>query len=111
MRWATAGSTVIPLLRNDATPLVMVTSPAANDVFTTTGHAQVLAPSWICAMFTAEPAGKPVKFTTNVADAHVMLPAASFAVTSVIDALPLTVDSAFVTGGTSFAGDSAAVNV
>jgi hypothetical protein len=65
----------------------------------------------MCAMFTDDPAGNPVKLTTNVALADVMLPAASFVVTIVIDALPLTVDSAFVTGGTSFAGDSAAVNV
>jgi hypothetical protein len=51
------------------------------------------------------------RFTTNVADADVMLPAPSFAVTNVIEAFPLATDSALVIGGTSFAGDSAAVNV
>jgi len=65
----------------------------------------------MCAMFTDDPAGSPVRLTTNVAVADVMLPAASFAVTSVIDTFPATVDSAFVIGGTSFAGDSVAVNV
>src|SRR5262252_7593061 len=65
----------------------------------------------MCAMFTAEPAGNPCRFTTNVAVADVMFPAASFAVISVIEALPLTVDSALVIGGTSFAGNSVAVNV
>jgi hypothetical protein len=65
----------------------------------------------MCAMLTADPAGNPVRFTTKVALADVMLPAASFAVISVMDAVPFTVDSALVTGGTSFAGDSVAVNV
>src|SRR3954454_21163903 len=111
MRCATAGSTVTPAFVNDATPLAIATSPAASDVFTTTGHAQVVAPSWMCAMLTAEPAGKPCRFTTKVADAEEMFPPASFAVMSVIDAVPVTVDSALVTGGTSFAGDSVAVNV
>src|SRR5262249_52864855 len=63
------------------------------------------------AMFTADPAGNPWRFTTNVAVAEVTLPAASFAVISVMDAVPFTVDSALVIGGTSFAGDSVAVNV
>jgi hypothetical protein len=62
-------------------------------------------------MFTDDPGGNPVRLTTNVAVADVMLPAPSFAVTNVIEAFPLTTDSALVTGGTSFAGDSAAVNV
>src|SRR5436309_3251562 len=65
----------------------------------------------MCAMFTAEPAGNPCRFTTKVADAEVMFPPASFAVMRVIDAVPFTVDSAFVTGGTSLDGDSVAVNV
>jgi hypothetical protein len=46
-----------------------------------------------------------------VAEAEVMLPAESFVVTSVIDTLPVTTDSLLVTGGTSFEGDSDAVNV
>src|SRR6266705_910132 len=63
------------------------------------------------AMFIADPAGKPPRVTANVTVADVMLPAASFVVTNVMLAVPLTPDSAFVTGGTSLAGDNAAVNV
>src|SRR5262249_58886372 len=96
---------------NDATPFEIVTSPAPSDVFTTTGHAHVLAPSWMCAMFTADPAGNPVRLTTNVADAAVMLFAASRVTTSVIVELPLTVDSAFVIGGTSLSCHQAALHV
>jgi hypothetical protein len=62
-------------------------------------------------MFTDEPAGKPVRLTTKVTVAAVMLLAASLVTTIVIVALPDTVDSAFVIGGTSFAGDNVAVNV
>src|SRR4051812_8726226 len=62
------------------------------------------------AILTTEPAGKPPSVTPNVAVAAVMLPAESFVVFSVMFAVPVTVDSAFETGGTSFAGDSAAVN-
>jgi hypothetical protein len=40
-----------------------------------------------------------------------MLPPASFVVTSVIDAFPVTTDSALVIGGFSFAGEICAVNV
>src|SRR5262249_24430612 len=65
----------------------------------------------MCAMLIDEPAGKPVRFTTKVAVAAVMLFAASLVVTNVIVAVPLTVDSAFVIGGTSLAGDNAAGNV
>src|SRR5438105_5346861 len=97
-----AGSTLMFAFVNDAVPFEMATSPGVSVVFTTTGHAHVLAPSWMCAMLMADPAGKPVRFTTNVALAAVMLPAESFVVTSVIDTLPVTVDSMLVTGGTSF---------
>jgi len=62
-------------------------------------------------MLTVEPAGRLVRFTTKVADADVILPAESFDVTNVIDAVPVATDSAFVMGGTSFAGDRVAVNV
>src|SRR5256885_1424872 len=62
-------------------------------------------------MFIVDPAGKPERFTTKVAVAAVMLPAASFVVTRVIVVLPETVDSALATGGTSLAGDNVAVNV
>ena len=62
-------------------------------------------------MLMADPAGKLERFTTKVAVAAVMLPAESFVVTSVIDTLPVTTDSELLTGGTSLAGDSAAVNV
>ena len=102
---------MIPDFVNDAVPLVIDTSPAVSDVFTTTGQAHVAAPSWMCAMLMADPAGKLERFTTKVAVAAVMLPAESFVVTSVIDTLPVTTDSELLTGGTSLAGDSAAVNV
>jgi hypothetical protein len=49
--------------------------------------------------------------TTNVAEAAVMLPPASFVVTSVIDAFPCTTDSALLIGGFSFAGEICAVKV
>src|SRR5882724_9177290 len=65
----------------------------------------------MCAMLIAEPAGKPVRFTVNVAVAAVTLPAPSFVVSSTIVAVPATVPSGPETGGTSFAGDSVAVNV
>src|SRR4051812_17942582 len=65
----------------------------------------------MCAMLMVDPAGNPVRLTTKVAVAAVMFPLPSFVVTSVIDALPCTVDSPFATGGTSFAGESWAVNV
>src|SRR3954465_1140202 len=64
----------------------------------------------MCAILTTEPAGKPPSVTPNVAVAAVMLPAESFVVFSVMFAVPVTGDSAFETGATSFAGDSAAVN-
>src|SRR5262245_891871 len=65
----------------------------------------------MCAMFTADPAGRPVMLTTNVAVAAVTLPAASLVVTIVIEALPDTTDSALVIAGISFAGEMDAVNV
>src|SRR5436189_6171756 len=65
----------------------------------------------MCAALIGVFAGKPFRFTTNVADAAVMLPAASFVKSNVIVALPLPLDSAFVTGGTSFAGLRSAVKV
>src|SRR5262245_41654184 len=65
----------------------------------------------MCAMFTVDPAGNPCRLTTNVAVAAVTLFAASLVTTSVIVAVPETVDSAFVIGGTSLAGDNVAVNV
>src|SRR5438105_13746337 len=64
----------------------------------------------MCAMFTDEPAGKPVRLTTKVTLAAGTLFAASRVTTIVIVALPLTVDSALVNGGPAFAGESAGVN-
>src|SRR6266487_1565536 len=65
----------------------------------------------MCAALTGVFAGKPLRFTTKVADAAVTLPAASFVKSNVIVTLPLPLDSAFVTGGTSFAGLRSAVKV
>jgi hypothetical protein len=64
---------------------------------------------WAAVMF--EPAGNPPSVTAKVALADVTLPALSRVVLSVIVAVPLTVDSALVTGGTSFAGDRLAVKI
>src|SRR5205823_2408441 len=66
---------------------------------------------WMCAMFTTAVDGKPVsvtdvKFTT----APVTAPEASLDRMRSIVAVPLAVDSAFVIGGFSFAGDSVALN-
>src|SRR6478672_3496668 len=65
----------------------------------------------MCAMLMGVPAGKPVRLTVNVAVPPVTLPAASFVVSNTIVALPLPVDSALLTGGTSLAGRRSAVNV
>src|SRR4051794_36958125 len=62
-------------------------------------------------MLIGVPAGKPVRLTTKVAVAAVMLPAASLVVTNVIVDVPLPLASAPVMAGTSFAGDSVATNV
>src|SRR5471032_1407349 len=62
-------------------------------------------------MLIGVPAGNPERFTTNVADAAVTLPALSFVVTIVTVAVPLPVASAPTIAGTSFAGSSVAVNV
>src|SRR5437773_4090801 len=65
----------------------------------------------MCAILIGVPAGKPDRLTTNVAVPAVMLPAASFVTSKVTVALPLPLASAPVIAGTSFAGDSCAVNV
>src|ERR1044071_7774348 len=62
-------------------------------------------------MLIGVPAGNPVRVTTKVAVPDVMLPAESFVTSNVIVAVPLPVDSALLTGGTSFAGLRVAVNV
>jgi hypothetical protein len=49
--------------------------------------------------------------TTNVAEAAVTLPPASFVVTRVMDAFPCATDSALLIGGFSFAGEICAVKV
>src|SRR5437588_8160957 len=59
----------------------------------------------------AVPAGKPLRFTTNVAVAAVICPAEFVVVSNVTVTLPEPAASAPTTGGTSFVGDSAAVNV
>src|SRR5687768_8389064 len=61
-------------------------------------------------MLKGVPAGKPVRLTWNEIVPLVMLPAASLVTLNVIVAVPLPLASALDTGGTSFAGDSAAVN-
>src|SRR5437667_11642573 len=63
----------------------------------------------MCAMLIGVPAGNPLRLTTNVAVEVVMLPAASFVTSNVIVAVPVPLASAPTMGGTSLAGDSAAV--
>src|SRR5438093_5627126 len=58
-----------------------------------------------------EPAGNPERFATTVAFALVMVFDASLVTSNVIVAVPDATDSAFVMGGTSFAGESCAENV
>src|SRR5262245_27806294 len=65
----------------------------------------------MCAMLIGVPAGKPCRFTTNVAVPPVMLLFASRVTSNVIVAVPLPVFSAFAIGGFSFAGRRSAVNV
>jgi hypothetical protein len=57
------------------------------------------------------PGGKLLKFTTNVADAAVMLPEPSRVRSKVTVALPAPVDSAFVIAGTSFDASNKADSV
>src|SRR5579864_1612643 len=65
----------------------------------------------MCAMLIGVPAGYPFRLTTNVAVPAVMLFCASLVISNVMVTLPLPVDSAFDTGGTSLDGMSVAVNV
>src|SRR5215470_7433510 len=62
-------------------------------------------------MLIGVPAGKPFRFTANVAVPAVTFPAASVVAVSVIVAVPPPADSAPVTAGTSSDGLSVAVNV
>jgi hypothetical protein len=57
------------------------------------------------------PAGNPLRFTTNVTADVRMLPAASLVTLKVIVAVPVPPASELLIGGTSFAVESAAVNV
>src|SRR3954470_22249172 len=65
----------------------------------------------MCAALIGVPAGKFDMFTTNVAVAAVMLPAASLVVTIVTVAVPEPLASGPVIAGLSLAGDRVAVNV
>jgi hypothetical protein len=55
-------------------------------------------------------AGKPVRLTSKSAVAAVMFPDESLVVFNVTVTVPLPLASALLTGGTSFAGRSVAVN-
>src|SRR5262249_24080998 len=111
IRCTTAGSALMFAFVNDATPFEIVTSPGPSVVFTTIEPLQLLAHSWMYAIFTVDPVGRPVMLTTKVTVAEVMLPAPSLVVTNVIEALPCTTDSPFVMAGISFAGEIEAENV
>src|SRR4030095_4727238 len=65
----------------------------------------------MCAMLNGVPAGNPRRLTTKVTFAEVTLPAASLVTSKVMVAVPLPVDSALVTGGTSFDGFRSAVKI
>src|SRR2546427_5381270 len=65
----------------------------------------------MCAMLIGVPAGNPVRFTTNVAVAAVMLFAESRVMSNVMVALPLPLASAPVIGGFSLDVRRSAVNV
>src|SRR4051812_15128141 len=111
MRFAISGVTGMFSRVNDARLFAIVTCPDVTVVLTTTGQAQVLAPSWMWAAVMFEPAGNPPSVTAKFAVADVTLPALSRVVLSVMVAVPVTDDSAFVTGGTSFDGDNAEVKI
>jgi hypothetical protein len=108
---ASAGSTVRFAAVKEPDPLVSTFCPAVMPLFTTTLPFTPDAAWWMCARLIGVPAGKPVRFTTNVAVAAVTLFAESRVTTIVTVALPLPEASAPVMTGTSFAGESAAVNV
>src|SRR5215208_3372871 len=63
------------------------------------------------ASVTVDPAGNPPSVTAKFALADVTFPALSLVVFMVTVTFPLTVDSALLTGGTSFDGDNAAVKI
>src|SRR5471032_2316760 len=65
----------------------------------------------MCEMLIGVFGGNPDMFTTKVAVADVTLPVLSFVATIVTTAVPLPVASAPTMEGTSFAGNSVAVNV
>src|SRR5215813_4034119 len=65
----------------------------------------------MCAMLIGVPAGKPVRFTANVAVAELTLPEPSVVELSVMVTVPPPADSAPVTAGTSSEGLSVAVKV
>src|SRR5215213_6750888 len=112
MSWfAVSGVTVMFDFVNDDRPLATVTSPGCNARFTTGLPFVPAAPGWMCARFTVEPAGNPPSVTAKFAVADVTLPALSRVVFMVTVTVPLTADSALVTGGTSFDGDRLAVKI
>src|SRR5260221_5746 len=113
MIWFTRSTGVTAMLAfvNDPLPFASVTSPPARVVLISTPPATPAAPPWMCAILIGVPAGKLLRFTTNVAVAAVMLFAESRVTSNVIVALPVPADSELVIGGTSLDVRRAAVNV
>src|SRR4051812_44613593 len=107
---AVAAGSAMLLRVNVPAPLVSTTSPGTVVVLTRTGPATPCAPVWMCAMLTTAVDGKFVMLTWKFTTAFVIVLLASRVTTKSIVAVPLPDASAFVIGGVSCAGDSAAVN-
>src|SRR5436190_8507537 len=91
-------------------PLVSTTSPGTVVVLMRIGPATPCTPVWMCAMLTTAVDGKFCIVTWKFTTAFVIVLLASRVTTKSMVAVPLPVDSAFVMGGVSCAGESAAVN-
>src|SRR4051812_19838959 len=107
---AVAAGSAMLLRVNVPAPLVSTTSPGTVVVLTRTGPATPCAPVWMCAMLTTAVDGRFCMLTWKFTTAFVIVLLASRVSTKSIVAVPLPDASAFVIGGVSCAGDSAAVN-
>src|ERR1043166_2053029 len=94
------------LLRvNVPAPAVSTTSLGTVVVLTRIGPATPAAPVWMCAMLMTAVDGKFCIVTWKLTTAFVIVLVASRVIAKSMVAVPLPVDSAFVMGGVSCAGE------
>src|SRR5688572_25684045 len=90
-------------LVNDPEPFPSVISPLPRPVLTAIPPVAPAAPGWMCAPVNTVFAGKPVIVTTNSDDVTPVIALAESLVTLIVKFItPVALESAFVTGGTSF---------